>query len=977
MPTVFTPRTPEEFIDYYEAELKKELDVYNIQINKVGFLGFLLNILGHTNYDLKNYYDYLFKESFIATSETSENIHLHASIYGYFPSFAIAAEIIAKLEVDFNILPSKQNNVTRRELYINNPGQLLKFESEGYEFCTKASYKIIEENGQYKTIIITEDGESIQYPSPSSVLTPPLLDAKQYKEQEFNFRSSSYPANSFYSYPLEIEDGYIENIRVFVKEKNAIEEEEYEVKFVKYLETGSSKVVFLRAITQTKYVLELGSGLRGKWLPQADIRILVNVTKGNAGNFLKLSQSSQKEPQQVILIDLDSSGNIVSSTNLDSSQIVLINVESSEGGEDPLNDIELREETIRFIQTRDNLVSEQDFYNVAQKYMPDFKFLFKKIQVFDNVFHLCRVLRDRYQSVIQSGIHYVLESNFTDLYHPTFTIDGKDFISPFLYKFNSILNWYDAYLLYDNLLVYINSINLTDDVPPTYNVPPLYLNFIYDNVNKQTKIQLKSYQNISSLSFKLTIDLLSISEQNLTQIDVNTFEYVYSDNDGVIEGEMEVQIDAYDMSVKVFIAIVDSVYQTYDISDVLNLTKYEYQSNDYVVGIPVIDKDSYDSDPIYYLNKVNDFILGTRFSENRMISDNIQFRFLNSYIVKSPFLEESTLQGINIFDKVETWIQSVLSFENDPPSSVTNGERYIVDDNPTGDFIGHIDEIAEWNELPEITHVQCKAASTLSGGEWFQLNTTTDSYYVWYNIDISSADPAPAGLTGIVVNITSSDDAEEVADQTASALNVHPDFEATNINDLVVVINYTPGDVTDASDNNTGFTITTDQQGVDGHWIFSSPNEHDGVLVLSEPARYYYESNFWVQIQLKLPLKLKVTITVDQDYLTENNINLYNEKQNLLFQLADLLQKNYSTTNITYYNSQIIDFVHNNRNYIKSVEVEVRDSEDKLIPNGIESKDDREILEGLKINKFNIVRYTPTFWYWDVDNIELITLISE
>ena len=306
----FEPSTVEEFITYYENKLKNELEVYNIQINKVGFLGFLLNILGHTNYDLKNYYDFLFKESFIATADVSENIHLHASTYGYYPSFATSASIIGSLEVDMNILPTKQSNVVKRELYLNNPGQLFKFESEGYSFATKASYKLIQENDQFKTIIITEDGESIQYPSPTSILNPPLLDVYQYEEQEFYFKSTDYLANSFYSYYFEIEDGYIADLKVFVKEKNAIEEEEYDVKYVKFFETGSSKTVFLRKITQTKFIIELGSGMRGKWLPQAEVRLLINVTKGETGNFLKLPQTTQKEPQQAILIDLDSSGNV-------------------------------------------------------------------------------------------------------------------------------------------------------------------------------------------------------------------------------------------------------------------------------------------------------------------------------------------------------------------------------------------------------------------------------------------------------------------------------------------------------------------------------------------------------------------------------------------------------------------------------------------------------------------------------------------
>ena len=37
--TVVNFRTPQEFIEYYSDNLKAELNLYDIQINKLGFLG--------------------------------------------------------------------------------------------------------------------------------------------------------------------------------------------------------------------------------------------------------------------------------------------------------------------------------------------------------------------------------------------------------------------------------------------------------------------------------------------------------------------------------------------------------------------------------------------------------------------------------------------------------------------------------------------------------------------------------------------------------------------------------------------------------------------------------------------------------------------------------------------------------------------------------------------------------------------------
>ena len=976
MVDIFEPKTVEEFIDYYENELKKELSVYDVQINKIGFLGFLLNILGHTHYDIKNYYDFLFKESFIATSETSENIHLHASTYGYFPSFGIPAQVNGYLEVDFNILPAKLPTVTKRELYINNYGDLFKFDSENYEFITQTVYKLVYENNQYKTIVLTEDGRSIQYPSSTAILTPPILDATQYTQVEYIFKTSLYPANSFYTYYFEVEEGYISDLKVFVIENNKNEEEEYEVKYVKYFETASSKTVFLRKISQTRYVIELGSGLRGKWLPQADIRLVLNITKGESGNFLKLSKAQQKSPEQVVLVDYDSNNNVVTTLNLSANQIVILNIESSENGKNPLNDLDMREDVIKYIQTRDNMMSEIDFYNIADKYMSDFKFLFKKIQVFDNIFYLCRSMRDKYQSVLYTTNHTLEESLFTDMCYPEFTVNGVDMISPFFYKYNDIMNYYDGYLLYDDLFVYINSIVLSDDIIPTYNVPPLYFNLIYNESLNQTKIQVKSYQDISMLDFQLFIPILNIYDESMLMIDVNTFEYIYTDNSGIIFDEIDIQIESYESSVKIFTATVESIFQIYNITDLLNLIHYENFGTNYIINIPIIEKDKFNDDKKYFLQKLNDFIMGNSFNENRMISDHIQFRFLNSYLITSPFLESSLIQGQNVLAKINRWLNPVNTKVNVPVVLPEHGDRFLIDTSPVGLFSGKANQIAEWIEVCEETEIICNEASTLSGSEYFLISSITTNYYVWYNIDGMSADPAPIGLTGIVINILSTDTNVSVADKTSSALNILPDFNSSFVANVINITNYIAGDVTNSNDFNTNFSLSTLVEGITGHYEYEIPEEFDGILISDEPARYSFESNAWIIIEIELPLNLRVEIIIEQQYLNEKNINLYEEKEQLIYKLADYLQKNYTGTNILYYDSQIIDFVHLERPFIKSVKITTTDKNGLIIPNGIEVNEDRLILENLKENKFNIVKYTPIFWHWDLDNIEVITLIQ-
>lgn len=64
--------TPEEFTEFYMNGLKNELSVYDLQANKVGFLGFLVNMLGNVSYDAKIYKDMLFNEAFPATAQQDD-----------------------------------------------------------------------------------------------------------------------------------------------------------------------------------------------------------------------------------------------------------------------------------------------------------------------------------------------------------------------------------------------------------------------------------------------------------------------------------------------------------------------------------------------------------------------------------------------------------------------------------------------------------------------------------------------------------------------------------------------------------------------------------------------------------------------------------------------------------------------------------------------------------------------------------------
>lgn len=87
-------------------------------------------------------------------------------------------------------------------------------------------------------------------------------------------------------------------------------------------------------------------------------------------------------------------------------------------------------------------------------------------------------------------------------------------------------------------------------------------------------------------------------------------------------------------------------------------------------------------------------------------------------------------------------------------------------------------------------------------------------FHVWYNVDSGGVDPAPAGSTGIPIAISSNDDSTIVALATKLLVGANSNFTTELGGNDVYIKNVAKGDTTDSTDNNTGFTISTLEQGV-------------------------------------------------------------------------------------------------------------------------------------------------------------------
>jgi hypothetical protein len=89
-------------------------------------------------------------------------------------------------------------------------------------------------------------------------------------------------------------------------------------------------------------------------------------------------------------------------------------------------------------------------------------------------------------------------------------------------------------------------------------------------------------------------------------------------------------------------------------------------------------------------------------------------------------------------------------------------------------------------------------------------------YYVWYNINAAGVDPAPAGLTGIMVAGATAVTANALATATRLALNsAGIGVSATGATNNVIITNSGPGTAANAADGSapTGFSFTATTAG--------------------------------------------------------------------------------------------------------------------------------------------------------------------
>ena len=123
----------------------------------------------------------------------------------------------------------------------------------------------------------------------------------------------------------------------------------------------------------------------------------------------------------------------------------------------------------------------------------------------------------------------------------------------------------------------------------------------------------------------------------------------------------------------------------------------------------------------------------------------------------------------------------------------------------------------------ECNAITVTVAAAALDGNYFEVDAlssnfgTNVEYYVWFDLDASSVDPAPAGKTAIEVDVVTGDTAAIVAGKLQAVLEAHADFRSTVSGTEVVMEGEFKGAITNvAVDVDTTFTFARNRIGLGG-----------------------------------------------------------------------------------------------------------------------------------------------------------------
>ena len=881
-------QTPAEFAESEFESLKEFLGTYDIQINKVGLIGYLVNLLGNIKYDSQTYYNELFKNAFIPTTIDINSLYLHSAIYNYSPGKATPSIAIGAINFDFSLLPDPGNDIIKRQVILKN----LSFENNKIHFFSDTQYSFIEEkiNGQtiYYAILTDSSGNTEYISSPSSYISVPFRNTKQYTIEELIITIPNYEYGTYYSIIIKSDDQYLFDLKANIRlsDKQYLTNTDYDdfnIKYLSYLSEPGELSCFLKPVDPKTWELKLGSGIHGQYVPKSIIKLTKYLTQGKVGNILVANKVGLNKTS-IIETYYTSITNGEEQKSLNLFSIFDLQFTYSYGGSDSVSGQELKKKLIEYIQTRDTLVTKNDFYNLPYESGSEFIYSFRKSLLQQNIFFFYKLILNSYE-------------------HPTKCLCYN---IPRINTANKVLNITSSQ---DN----DSSGSLTSSITYKYTIIATD-GFNYSTISDIIEVSLLSGNTRIALSWDSFINA-TYYIISVTTDDIN-YKYYTTSN-----------VTCYDIGTNFQSTILDFsgngyvYFPEYEIKGETLISPFIYKYNDSMKWY-----DGY----IFYESFIVNFAKMTSTSTSLTLPVcyfEVQYDRSNK---KTIFIVRS-YQDLTDYELYLTLSDTIFV---DQQMTMIDTNTFSIDYVP-GD--------------PNIIEGEHKLIVTLNNTvENFIITFTTSNFYQLKKIQDQLYLPT----------FTNEDD--------NYILNI-PLIDKTDY-------------IQDRSFYDDLFLKT-----FDGNLISENRFLCDNIQVrflntYTLPSSIFkYNTIQKYDFDLVLPLKISISILLNKQYITSNHIDLEEEKDNIQLAVAQDLQDNYTGYEIKYYNSKLIEFIHYSREYIKQVTIEVKDSADNLISNGLELISEQDTINliqddssvAIKDRKMGILNYFPIYINWDLDNIDI------
>lgn len=242
------------------------------------------------------------------------------------------------------------------------------------------------------------------------------------------------------------------------------------------------------------------------------------------------------------------------------------------------------------------------------------------------------------------------------------------------------------------------------------------------------------------------------------------------------------------------------------------------------------------------------------------------------------------------------WTATPLVTRNTPDERLVVGEKINV--SGVANYVALDAPITSISHNAEVTEVNCVGDTAGSlAGKYFLISAgdQVEDYYVWYQVSGSGTDPEVAGRTGVMVAISTGDNATAVGAATATALHALDEFSASASLGTVTVTAATAGYTDDPNSGTSGFSISTPTQGgttitYEAETSLSESLTSAGSIEVERASHVLWAHDYWRWIEDVGNTQLLVYATADFQLFTLDDsgrrVQIHGQEQQTLIVCA-------------------------------------------------------------------------------------------